>query len=225
MSDIFRTSRLEEFPLCWVPGELRERYRAGNWCGSISIYYCSIPCSYMVSRPNVGGDTCLCDHVQHDHKECQEDSSQTCGSLWVGGPLAGVDHQVPAYFANFIAMHEDPWFKCSHPTTKWSCRAFSRLKGESSSVPVESHQPSRWLDRVKLQFIWFIVCSISIHKEYYKTYLFVCLNWLYVQCSYSWIAKKGAAFGGRDWKQTRPKSNNTKRHTHLSNPVFLPDAV
>jgi hypothetical protein len=25
-----------------------------------------------------------------------------------GRPLTGVDHQVPAYFANFIAMHEDP---------------------------------------------------------------------------------------------------------------------
>jgi hypothetical protein len=47
---------------------LAEGCRAGIWCASRSICYCLVPCSKLVSRPNVGGDAGLCDHAQHDHR-------------------------------------------------------------------------------------------------------------------------------------------------------------
>jgi hypothetical protein len=46
-------------------------------------------CSYHVSKPNIEGDACLCDHTQHYHQEWSQDSSQTCWFLWVWEPSCG----------------------------------------------------------------------------------------------------------------------------------------
>jgi hypothetical protein len=38
-------------------------YTCGLSCASNSIFYCSVSCSFLVSRSNVGGDVSLCDHA------------------------------------------------------------------------------------------------------------------------------------------------------------------
>jgi hypothetical protein len=71
----------------------------------ISIFYCSIPYSYVVSRPNVKGDACLCHHANMViESDCQTRDMHArphnCEGL-----LADVDNQVPLNFADFIAMN------------------------------------------------------------------------------------------------------------------------
>jgi hypothetical protein len=52
-----------------TPGKLPEGCRASICCASISICYCSVSCSLLVSRSNVKGDATLYDHAEHDSQE------------------------------------------------------------------------------------------------------------------------------------------------------------
>jgi hypothetical protein len=49
------------------------------------------PALTLSPRPNVEGDACLCDHAQHDHRECPRTRARHVGPYECEGPLADVD--------------------------------------------------------------------------------------------------------------------------------------
>jgi hypothetical protein len=65
--------------------------------------------SYLVTWAKMGGGACWCDHTQHDHQKWARWSS--CSKEWSPydhqSRLAIVDHQLPAEFADFLAMHHE----------------------------------------------------------------------------------------------------------------------
>ena len=99
--------RRQELPLCQVSGGLQEGCRADIWCAPISICCCPVPRSDLVERSNVGShDLHVILHNMIIESE-QEEPILDIEPYYRQGPLAQVDHQLPATWVAFLNMRQE----------------------------------------------------------------------------------------------------------------------
>ena len=102
-----RCARRQEVPLCQGAGGLQEGCRAGIWCAPISICCCPVPRLDPVERSNVGDHDLLCHLAQNDHRERAGRASVDTEPYYRQGPLAEVDHQLPATWTAYLSMRQE----------------------------------------------------------------------------------------------------------------------
>ena len=100
--------RSEEFPLCYTTGGLQEGCRAGIWCASSTICHCPVPCSKL-SHDQMWEvmQACVIMHNMIIEDDRKNHVRSHVGPYEYQGPLAEVDHELPADFADFLAMHAE----------------------------------------------------------------------------------------------------------------------
>ena len=78
------------------------RMLSGHFLCFRLVLYCPVPCSYLVKSSNVGGNGCLCYHVQHDHPDWVHCS---WSAVWPTWSFCQYWSQGVGNFVYFLAMH------------------------------------------------------------------------------------------------------------------------
>ena len=97
--------------VCQVPGGLQEGCRAGICWAATSICYCPVSRYDLVERSDVGGDEFCCvilhNMIIESEREEPVDESEREEPYFKQGPLAAVDHQVPASWVAFLTLRQE----------------------------------------------------------------------------------------------------------------------